>query len=291
MFWGRLAARLARVPVVISALHSTGWPDSVGRLNRWLTPWTDAFIGVADAHAEHLIAKEGFPREKVHAIFNGVDTSIFAPGDGAAKRRELGLPLNAPIVGILAALRPEKNHELFLEGAKQIQQQLPDAHFVLVGDGPGREQLEKLANELGIAAVTHFLGSRSDVPEVLRTLDVLALTSHNEASPVSILEALSSGIPVVASEVGSVPETVLPDITGQLFSAGDLDAYVSHTVELLRNPTLRTEMGNEGRRRVSQHWSLKAMVSGYEALIEKIYAQKQAQPMFRNAPFQKQQPT
>ncbi|NOY29033.1 MAG: glycosyltransferase [Planctomycetes bacterium] len=279
MFWGRLAARLAGVPVVISALHSTGWPDSVGRLNRLLTRWTDAFIGVADAHAEHLIAWEGFPREKVHTIFNGVDTAIFAPGDREAKRRELGLPVNAPVVGILAALRPEKNHELFLDGAKQIQRQLPDAHFLVVGDGLRRESLEKRADELGIAAVTHFLGSRSDVPELLRTLDVLALTSHNEASPVSILEALSSQIPVVAAEVGSVPETVLPGVTGQLFPAGDLDSYVSHTVELLRNPALCAEMGSKGRRRVLEQWSLEAMVQGYESLLKRLHATATCSPL------------
>lgn len=274
MFWGRLAARFAGVPVVVSALHSTGWPDSIGRLNRWLTPWTDAFIGVADAHAEHLIAREGFPRNKVHTIFNGVDTSLFAPGDGTAKRHELGLPTDAPVVGILAALRPEKNHELFLNGAKQIQRQLPTTHFLVVGDGPQRKKLEEQANELGIAAVTHFVGSRSDVPELLQTLDLLTLTSHNEASPVSILEALSSGVPVVAAEVGSVPETVLPGVTGQLFPAGDLDCFVSHTVELLRNPALGSEMGIAGRSRVIEQWSLEAMVHGYESLIEHLHASK-----------------
>lgn len=278
MFWGRLAARLAGVPVVISALHSTGWPDSVGRLNRLLTPWTDAFIGVADAHAEHLSEWERFPREKVHTIYNGIDTTRFAPGDGTTKRRELNIPLDAPVLGILAALRPEKNHELFLSGAAQIHQQLPDSHFVLVGDGPRGPELEQLAEKLGIAQVTHFLGSRSDVPELLRVLDVMALTSHNEASPVSILEALSSGVAVVASEVGSVPETVLPGITGQLFPAGDLSRFVSHSLELLQDSSLRTKMGIEGRKRVSQQWSLEAMVEGYETLIQQLLTQKSRKP-------------
>ncbi len=278
MFWGRLAARLSGVPVVISALHSTGWPDSVGRLNRLLTPWTDAFIGVADAHAEHLSEWERFPREKVHTIYNGIDTTCFAPGDGTEKRCELNIPLDAPVLGILAALRPEKNHELFLAGAAQIHQQLPDSHFVLVGDGPRGPELEQLAEKLGIAQVTHFLGSRSDVPELLRVLDVMALTSHNEASPVSILEALSSGVAVVASEVGSVPETVLPGITGQLFPAGDLSRFVSHSLELLQDSSLRTKMGIEGRKRVSQQWSLEAMVEGYETLIQRLLTQKSRKP-------------
>ena len=100
-------------------------PDSVGRLNRLLTPLTDAFIGVADAHAEHLAKYEKFPRDKVHTVYNGIDTEVFLPGDGSEQRQQLGIPADAPVVGILAALRPEKNHELFLNGAKQITAAIP----------------------------------------------------------------------------------------------------------------------------------------------------------------------
>ncbi|MEM9659513.1 MAG: glycosyltransferase, partial [Planctomycetota bacterium] len=110
MFWGRIAARTANVPIVVSALHSTGWPDGVGRLNRLLTPLTDAFIAVAGGHAKHLVEREGFPRDKVHTIPNGVDVERFTPGPSDAIRAELGIPLSAPVVGIIAALRGEKNH-------------------------------------------------------------------------------------------------------------------------------------------------------------------------------------
>ncbi len=128
MFWGRLAARAAGVPVVLSALHSTGWPDVIGRLNRLrlLTRWTDAFIGVAQAHGIYLVEHEGFPAEKVRVISNGVDTQRFAPAaDVARLRQRLGLPAAAPIAGIVAALRPEKNHALFLRAAARVAQQLP----------------------------------------------------------------------------------------------------------------------------------------------------------------------
>ena len=118
MFWGRLAARWAGVPLVMSALHSTGWPNSIGRLNRLLTPLTDGFFWVADAYAEHLVAHKNFPRKKVFTIYNGVDTGRFAPGDGSAIRHELDIRAAAQVIGILAALRPEKNHELFLTGAQ-----------------------------------------------------------------------------------------------------------------------------------------------------------------------------
>lgn len=274
MFWGRIAAHLAGVPVVASALHSTGWPDGVGRLNRLLTCWTDAFIGVADAHAEHLVSNEGFPAAKVNTIYNGVDCDRFAPQDASDVRRELGIAVGAPVVGILAALRPEKNHELFLAGAKRIREAVPDAEFVIIGDGPQRALLEGLAAELGLANAVRFVGSRSDVPALLAACDVVALTSHNEASPVSILEALACGVPVVASDVGSVRETVVDGETGRLFPAGDQAAFVDATVALLQSPAERRRLGAEGRRRVVARWSLNAMVRGYEQLIERIYAKK-----------------
>jgi glycosyltransferase involved in cell wall biosynthesis len=274
MFWGRLAAKLAGVPVIASALHSTGWPDGIGRLNRRLTPLTDAFIGVAAPHAEHLVHVEGFPAEKVQTIYNGVDCERFAPRDGIEVRRKLGIADGAPVVGILAALRPEKNHELFLRGAKRIQAAMPSARFLIIGDGPRRTELEALTRELGLADAVHFLGSRSDVPELLNACDVVALTSHNEAAPVSILEALASGVPAVASNVGSVKESVIDGVTGRLFAVGDVEAFSNATIELLSQNQMRRQLGAEGRRRVIEQWSLESMVRGYEQLIERIYAAK-----------------
>jgi glycosyltransferase involved in cell wall biosynthesis len=276
MFWGRVAAKLAGVPVVASALHSTGWPDGIGRLNRLLTRWTDAFIGVADAHALHLVESEGFPKEKVHTIYNGVDCDRFAPRDATVMRQSLGIAADAPVVGVLAALRPEKNHGLFLAGAKRILEKLPTAQFLVIGDGPRRSELESAARELGIASAVHFLGSRSDVPELLAACDLVALTSHNEAAPVSILEALSTEVPVVASNVGSVKETIVDGETGRLFPAGDVAAFSQASIELLRDSSRRRSMGGEGRKRVIARWSLDAMVRGYEQLIERIYAAKTA---------------
>lgn len=281
MFWGRLAAWLAGVPVIASALHSTGWPDSVGRLNRLLTPITDAFIGVADAHAKHLIEKESFPRSRVYTVYNGIDTETFVPCHSSTLRQELGIPVEAPVMGILAALRPEKNHELFLRGAKEIASRLqaadnrrPAAHFVVIGDGHRRTQLEQLAEELDIAQVTHFLGSRSDVAEILPALDLVALTSHNEASPVSILETLSCAVPVVSARVGSVTETVIPGETGDLFEPADLDGFVQAATRLLLDPAKRKHLGEQGRQHIVQYCSLEAMVSGYQQLLQSIYHRK-----------------
>jgi glycosyltransferase involved in cell wall biosynthesis len=151
---------------------------------------------------------------------------------------------------------------------------MPAATFLIIGDGPQRVELEALARELALFDSVHFLGSRSDVPKLLNACDVVALTSHNEAAPVSILEALASGVPVVASNVGSVNEAVIDGVTGSLFPAGDVNAFSNATIELLSQNQRRRQMGAEGRRRVIEQWSLESMVRGYEQLIERVYTAK-----------------
>jgi glycosyltransferase involved in cell wall biosynthesis len=275
MFWGRLAAKRVGVPVILSALHSTGWPDGVGRLNRALTPITDGFIAVADSHGEHMLLNEGFPAEKVFVIPNGVDTNRFAPTpDAASIRAEINVAPTDPVVSIVAALRPEKNHELFLRAAARIVKQLPSAKFLIIGDGPRREPLEQYAAELGITSSVRFLGTRSDIPQLLSTSDAFALTSHNEANPLSILEAMSVGKPVVATNVGSIKEAVVDGQTGYLVPAGEATALADRLVSLLEDPLRARAMGELGRAVVLDNWSVDAMVHRYERLIASLYQRK-----------------
>ncbi len=282
MFWGRLAARAAGVPVIAAALHSTGWPDGVGRLNRLLTPITDAFIAVAQPHGRFLVEFERFPEAKVRVIPNGVDTDRFAPAPHAsAVRDELGVDPTTPLVGILAALRPEKNHDLFLAAASRIRHAVPETKFVVIGDGPERPRIEEAATLLGLydptdprSSALRMLGNRDDVPAVLAALDVLALTSHNEANPVSILEGMSCGLPVVATNVGSVSESVVEGQTGYLVPAGDKRLLSDRIIELLNEPLLGRRMGAVGRQRVIDRSSLDVMVGGYQRLFTDLYRQK-----------------
>lgn len=275
MFWGRLAARRVGVPVILSALHSTGWPDGVGRLNRVLTPITDGFIGVADSHGDFMLEKERFPAAKVFVIPNGVDTTRFAPvPDTASVREEIGVGPADPVVTIVAALRPEKNHELFLEMASRIFPQMPRTKFLIIGDGPCRAALEECAATLGVSDSVRFLGTRSDVPRLLSTSDVFTLTSHNEANPVSILEAMSVGKPVVATNVGSIKEAVAEGVTGYLVKPGDAGALSYRVLELLDDPLRAVEMGSTARDVVVENWSVETMVRRYERLIAGIYRSK-----------------
>ena len=276
MFWGRLGAKSARLPVILSALHSTGWPDGVGRLNRMLTGITDGFIACADAHAEYLVNNEKFPESKVFMIPNGIDTNRFVEDQVARNiwRKKLSIADDAPVVGIVAALRSEKNHDLFLEAARRTLKSLPEARFVIAGDGPERPRLEALAAEKQVDGQVHFIGSTSDIPGVLSLMDVFSLTSHNEAKPVSILEALSCERPVAATAVGSVNESVLEGVTGFLVDAGDEEAMADRWVKLLSDKSLRQKMGAAGRDHVIEHSSLDSMTTGYMELVESIFRSK-----------------
>ncbi len=276
MFWGRLAAHLAGVPAIAAALHSTGWPDGVGRLNRMLTPITDAFIGVADSHGEFLTRFEKFPKSKVHVVRNGVDCEKFRPDIEARNsvREELRLDSTTPLVGIVAALREEKNHGMFVRLAAAIRKQHPLTHFVVVGDGPQRGLIESTAAELGVADRLHLLGTRSDTPRLVAALDCFALCSLNEASPVSILEALACGVPVVSTDVGSIRESILEGQTGYLVPSEDLSAMTVAVSRLLGDPAHASCLGRAGRDHVLKTGSLDSMVAGYEELVTNLYDER-----------------
>jgi glycosyltransferase involved in cell wall biosynthesis len=271
MFWGRLAAWRAGVPVVLSAIHSTGWPDGIGRMNRMLTPITDGFIGVAEAHGRYLVEREGFPAAKVHVIPNGVDCDRFHPSiDGSPIRRELGIDRNAPVAGIVAALRPEKNHALLLDAFAIARQSVPDANLLIVGDGPERPAMESQIARLGLEKSVHLLGTRDDIPQILSAMEVFVLTSRMEANPVSILEAMAMGKPVVAPRVGSIPQSVLDGETGYLSEPNDPQSTADRLTEVFLHPACARAFGAAGRQLVESRWSLEAMVDGYQDLIEKL---------------------
>ena len=278
MFWGRLAAWRAGVPVITSALHSTGWPDGIGWLNHRLTPITDGFIACAGNHGKHLVRRERLPQQKVFVIPNGIDTHRFQPhSNSAAGRDALDLPANAKLMTIVAALRPEKNHSRFLRIASEVRKRVSDAEFLIVGDGPERPKLETLARELDIEDCVHFLGSRSDIPELLAVSDLFALTSDNEASPVSIMEAMACGLPVVASDVGSIPEMVIDSVTGYCVPKTDESQFADRICSILACEKTQRRMARSGRIHVEENGSLEVMVSGYEQLLAMLYFRKLGQ--------------
>ena len=280
MFWGRLAAKQAGVPVICSAIHSTGWPDGIGKLNRTLTSVTDGFIAVADHHGNFLAEHEGIPSDKVRIIRNGIDCQRFVPNAEMkfVLRNELSLRSDVELVGIVAALRSEKNHAMFVDVASRVCAQRDNVHFVIVGDGPERPSIEALIETSGLTKKVHLLGTRHDTPNIYAGLDLFLLCSHNEASPVSILESLACEVPVISTRVGSVAESVVAGETGYLVDRDDRGNMASHVLSLLGNKAKQEELGRQGRSLVLRTGSLDSMVSGYTELIEQIYKRKQRLP-------------
>jgi glycosyltransferase involved in cell wall biosynthesis len=152
--------------------------------------------------------------------------------------------------------------------------EIPAARLLIVGDGPCREAITATVDQLGLADHVRLLGTRDDVPELLAAADVLVLTSDMEASPVSILEAMACGKPVVATQVGSVAASVHDGQTGFLAEPGDWRRIARHVIHLLRKPALAHQMGERGRQHVLAHASLERMVRGYEQLVSDIYRRK-----------------
>ena len=175
------------------------------------------------------------------------------------------------MVGIVAALRPEKNHERFIGCAAEILRKRSDSHFVIAGSGPEEEHIRVMANRLGVQDAVHLIGSTDEIPAVLSMIDLFVLTSHNEANPVSILEAMSVQRPVVAPDVGSIRESVVDGVTGYVIAKNDLAQMTDRWLAILNNPSRAWEMGAAARRHVQKVGSLDSMTEGYSRLIEDLY--------------------
>lgn len=216
-----------------------------------------------------LLHRAGVPARKVVPISAGVDVSRFHPGvSGESVRAELGL--RGPLVGLVANIRRSKGHRVFLEAAARMRATVPEARFLIVGDGIGFERVRGDVAALGLADRVHMIGFRRDIPEVMAALDVLVLPSiRSEATPQVVPQALAIGTPVVATAVGGIPEMVRDGETGRLVPPDDPDALAEAIVQTLRDPAAARAMAAAGGRRVRATLSTDAMM----ATTTRVYAE------------------
>lgn len=210
---GTLAARRAGTPILISTRRGVPyWSSASGlRLTRWLDRAATWFIANSEATRDRFAREEGIDPARFTVIYNGLDAARFRGLDDGARSRlraDLGVPLPAPLVGIVANLRPVKGLDDFIGAAALVAEEFPAAHFVIVGQGEEEPGLRELAARNGLGARLHFAGPRSDVPELLQCLDVGVLASHSESFSNSVLEYLAARLPVVVTDVGGVREAV-----------------------------------------------------------------------------------
>lgn len=279
MFWGRLAGKLAGVPVIISAIHCTTDTRGhrvIGHSNRLLAPITDAFVCVGHAQARHLARHEGLPENRMWVIYNGVDVAEFepAPGDRERIRKQIGANDDTNVIGIVAALRWEKAHWVLLEAMREVLARFPNTLLVVVGDGPEREKIERQIGELGLQPSVRLLGTRGDVPAVLAGIDIAVLCSETEAFPVSVVEYMAAGKPVVASRVGSVEEMVEDGRTGLLIPPRDPQALAGAIVHVLEEPGLAHKMGLAGREKAMSDFNIYEMERRRARLFEELLQKK-----------------
>ncbi len=273
---GAAAAKLSKVPVSIAAEHYTGeWrePRFKKIVKRLIMPFVDRVICVAEAQKRWLVEERGFPAGRLEVIYNGIDLERFDPGAaGRLVKTAFGIPDESPVVGIVAALRPEKAHHVFLKAAKRVGARHPGARFMIVGDGETRTDMENLSRELGIADRTVFTGVRDDVPDLLRLMDAVVLSSYPvvETFPVSLLEAMAMERPVVSTRVSGVPEMVEDGKNGFLVPVGDDAALAAAVSRLLEDPGRARAMGKEGRRTVEKEFTIQETVRRTQALYLRL---------------------
>ncbi|MES2900224.1 MAG: TIGR03088 family PEP-CTERM/XrtA system glycosyltransferase [Pseudomonadota bacterium] len=270
-----VTAALAGVPVRIHAEHGrdAGDPQGLNRkhnlLRRLMAPFIDRFIPVSRDLQDWLITVVGIARNKTLLINNGVDTARFAPAQQAPSEF---------VVGTVGRLQDVKNQAGLVDAFARLRTLLPamrdELRLVIVGDGPLREKLAAKVADAALGSAVSLAGSRSDVAEQMRRFSVFALPSIAEGTPVTLLEAMACGLPVVASAVGGIPDLVQDGVTGTLVPAGDPQALAEALGRYAGDPALCARHATAARARIETHYSVDAMLQAYLDLYDGLLKSK-----------------
>jgi len=251
------------IPLVITEHSQANWRSQYAcRCSQWSYSQARHIIAVSREIRRRLIEQEGVPSDRISVIMNALPPvselhKSIQPDLPAALRTGL-------LVGVAARLQPEKGVAYFLEAAAHVLQFLPEVHFLVMGDGPQRKELQAYVEQLGVQEHVHFLGFRLDARAIIGLLDVLVVPSLSEGTPLVTLEAMSAGVPVVASAVGGIPEQVRHQSEGILVPPGDALALGEAVLHLLQNPTWMQQLGEAGRQRALSRFSFTTMLQETE---------------------------
>lgn len=272
----RVAARLCRVPIIIHTYHGHVFHGYFGpgktrvflAIERALAISSRRIVVVGDRQREEIAGYGIAPREKLVPIHLGLELEPFLDAHRyrGTLRAELGVGDDTPTVGIVARLVPIKAHEDFFQAALRVRQRFPSAQFVVVGDGERRRELEGMVDRLGLRPSVRFLGWRGDLPRVYADLDVVALASHNEGSPVALIEALAAARPVVSTAVGGVPEVVVDGETGLTVPPRQPAALAGAIQDLLQDGRRAEALGAAGRRHVYPRYASTRLIDDMRRL-------------------------
>jgi len=262
-----MSTQLAKPPLVAS--RRVDFRLKGNALSRWKYRQVDCFICVSDAIRTMVIA-DGVPAERVVTVHEGIDLGRVEAAPPADLHAELWLPRHAPIVGNIAALVHHKGQRHLIEAAAIVVRTIPDARFVMAGEGELRPQLERQIKDRRLEKHVFLTGFRPDVLSVLKAFDVFVMSSVTEGLGTSLLDAMACGKPIVATTAGGMPEVVGDGLNGLLVPPRDHDAMAAAIVRLLGSEALRREMGAEGQTRARTRFSVERMVRDTLAVYRRV---------------------
>ncbi len=272
---GRLAAWCVGTPVIVTELHGYATRDPDGFMEhtvfRWierlLDPITDAYVAVSEAVSRAWIARGIASAARIEVIHHAIDLNKFpvlpaAPSSGEAC---------AKVIGTVCLLEERKGMMDLVEALAHVVENIRPVTCWVIGEGPLKPVMIRRLNELGMESFVRFLGWRDDIPKIMSQLDVFVLPSRRESFGLVFLEAMASRCPIVATRVDGIPEVVADGVTGLLIEPRDVEQLGKALVRLLRDEDLRKAMGEAGRRRVGERFTITAMSLAYEALYERLW--------------------
>ncbi len=236
--------------------------------SRWKYSQVDLFVASCRTIADRL-ALDGVRRDRIVVVHDGVDVDRIARVAGTSVHAEFYLPTQAPIVGNVGALVPQKGHHDLLESAALVVRDVPDARFVIVGEGELREALERHIKEKRLERHVFLAGFRTDVLELTKGFDIFAMSSIHEGMCIALVDAMAAGKPAVATRAGGIPEVMLDGETGMLLDVRDHRAMAAALTRLLKDEALRTRMGAAGLARAREHFTVERMVRETVDLYER----------------------
>jgi glycosyltransferase involved in cell wall biosynthesis len=283
-FLGRLAGRLAGVPVIVHTFHGHVLHGYYGPVKNWLmrrmerslARITDRLVTVSEQVKRDLVGYGVAAAEKITVIPLGFDLEPFLNSHAHKDefRREIGYGDEHKLIGIVGRLFSIKNHALFLDAAAHVSAREQNARFVIVGDGVLRPTLEKQASDLGIADRVLFTGWRRDLARICADLTVLVVSSDNEGTPVSAIEAMAAGCPVVATRVGGLSDLIDDRRTGRLVPPRDEKVLATAVLDLLHGPETARNLGRNAKEAVGKRFAVTRLISDMDRLYSELLEEK-----------------
>ncbi|MFA5143020.1 MAG: glycosyltransferase [Candidatus Omnitrophota bacterium] len=271
MIYGTLAARFAGIPVVINTRH--GREDK--RANWLFWSMNNAVIAISEDAKRRFLTFNRIKYDKLRVIYNGIDAASSEKLDTRSiKEKIFKVDARYKIIGTVSRLSEEKYQVALLDAFQKVSQAVKNVILVFVGDGPLKQALHNYSEKLGIADKIIFLGFRADAREIVEAFDIFALPSLTEGISLSLLEAMAARKPVVATNVGGNPEVVVDGDTGILVPPKDPQKMAEAIIKLIQNSDLAKKMGQAGRKRMEEKFSLNRMVNEYELIYEECLAKK-----------------